>query len=887
MSFMLALALLPHPCHAKNGGAIFGPAPVLAPPPVPPQFDLTGFIQEASLDKAGTICQAADPRLAGGTLKVNNIQVIIPCNTLLQMPAATLTWQELFSLAPRDIGLPLDADGLPSQTGLALADTVKLPIASPYNGPLPSYEVHVQGNIVNGRYIAGLVFISQQNLNLGQGIITAIDYDNGELHIATAGPTPTVARVRINDPLGRYGLSHGAPGSSATLIEPGYDLRFTIDEDSPTIHATTGYPMCIPRNDPGSVGDDPDCPQSNRPRAPQCLSLPAPFPAFVAPAAGQYCTSYVMPPPSGISCTPTDGASCPPDSTRQTPFEIGDFIDYMGTLKVDSRGAYISAHTINAHLAIYTAPGSLPMYVTIEGLIQGTASLPVANLPQEATSRIKVEGFSTDPTALIDIYAVDVDPLTGTISDRLLGAANPSGPPVIGRFRFVPNAGAFLPATREVRVVSRTLCGDPFWPCTLANTAQPNPLPANGLIAGQYHAPNFEFIFAENLILGDATVPANLQDLAFLFCGSGPLTTPTADSNTPLVRQLDPAPWAFPMANPVFASKFCPAEKNVSGVIPNLSPKAPIANALATPAILASNQTVTLSAATSTDPNTPAKPLSYTWTQIGGPVITLNARAATTTFKAPIVTVATALKFSVAVRNTVPLTSSAVVSVIVNPPAAPPAVSFTAPSNVVAGSTVNLSGLVSNGATFVWTQTAGELVTLNAANTLKPSFIAPRGPAMLTFVLTATNASGSSAVASRVIAIVTDSITVGTIIWDNRKSKGKFSVVAYSSVITNLSPVPPPGMTMTVTFWNNTLPSFATGSESHPVSVPMTLIKDVFGQPIVCGTGLPCFEANLTEVIVDAGSPLATPLLVAPTTVVVKSSLGGAATVTGNRIRLR
>jgi hypothetical protein len=308
---------------------------------------------------------------------------------------------------------------------------------------------------------------------------------------------------------------------------------------------------------------------------------------------------------------------------------------------------------------------------------------------------------------------------------------------------------------------------------------------------------------------------------------------------------------------------------------------------LATPAILASNQTVTLSAATSTDPNTPAKPLSYTWTQIGGPVITLNARAATTTFKAPIVTVATALKFSVAVRNTVPLTSSAVVSVIVNPPAAPPAVSFTAPSNVVAGSTVNLSGLVSNGATFVWTQTAGELVTLNAANTLKPSFIAPRGPAMLTFVLTATNASGSSAVASRVIAIVTDSITVGTIIWDNRKSKGKFSVVAYSSVITNLSPVPPPGMTMTVTFWNNTLPSFATGSESHPVSVPMTLIKDVFGQPIVCGTGLPCFEANLTEVIVDAGSPLATPLLVAPTTVVVKSSLGGAATVTGNRIRLR
>jgi hypothetical protein len=616
MSFMLALALLPHPCHAKNGGAIFGPAPVLAPPPVPPQFDLTGFIQEASLDKAGTICQAADPRLAGGTLKVNNIQVIIPCNTLLQMPAATLTWQELFSLAPRDIGLPLDADGLPSQTGLALADTVKLPIASPYNGPLPSYEVHVQGNIVNGRYIAGLVFISQQNLNLGQGIITAIDYDNGELHIATAGPTPTVARVRINDPLGRYGLSHGAPGSSATLIEPGYDLRFTIDEDSPTIHATTGYPMCIPRNDPGSVGDDPDCPQSNRPRAPQCLSLPAPFPAFVAPAAGQYCTSYVMPPPSGISCTPTDGASCPPDSTRQTPFEIGDFIDYMGTLKVDSRGAYISAHTINAHLAIYTAPGSLPMYVTIEGLIQGTASLPVANLPQEATSRIKVEGFSTDPTALIDIYAVDVDPLTGTISDRLLGAANPSGPPVIGRFRFVPNAGAFLPATREVRVVSRTLCGDPFWPCTLANTAQPNPLPANGLIAGQYHAPNFEFIFAENLILGDATVPANLQDLAFLFCGSGPLTTPTADSNTPLVRQLDPAPWGVPMPTPNFAASLCSGEPTVGAPASTIPSSPPVIKVFPAEAVTVNSSAAVFLSASASDST--GLPVAINWVQSGG-----------------------------------------------------------------------------------------------------------------------------------------------------------------------------------------------------------------------------------------------------------------------------
>ena len=88
---------------------------------------------------------------------------------------------------------------------------------------------------------------------------------------------------------------------------------------------------------------------------------------------------------------------------------------------------------------------------------------------------------------------------------------------------------------------------------------------ANGLIAGQYHAPNFEFIFAENLMLGDPVVSANLQDLVFLYCGSGPLGTPTAGFSGPVVGQLDPAPWAPPMLDPLFATWLCPAVKKVSG----------------------------------------------------------------------------------------------------------------------------------------------------------------------------------------------------------------------------------------------------------------------------------------------------------------------------------
>jgi hypothetical protein len=550
---------------------VFPPNPLKAAAPVPPQFDITGFIQEATLDTNGSICKANDPIFEGGSVKVNGITVIIPCNTILQMPASTLTWQELFTLAPRDIGLP-ETNGTPTQTGMAINDTVTMPLATAVNGALPSYEIHVQGNVVDGKYIAGLVFISQQSLNLSQGVITAIDYDKAELQVTLTGPTPQTARVRINDPIGRYGKSHGPidgvgqVGGTAQVQEPYYDQRFSIDEESPTIHSTTSYPMCIPRS---GAGDDPECPETNRPRGPDCLSLPSPFPAFTMPAVGDYCMSYMMPKVGTQAKCDVDGnCIAAPDPTKQTPFEVGDNISFLGTLKYDENGAYISAHTIVGNVGIYTAPGEQPAYVGIEVIVQGTAAQPLPNLPQEATSRIKVEGFSTDPTRLVDIFAVDVDPQSGNESERWIGTANPSGPPVIGRFRFKPNAGAFIPATREVRIVSRTMCGDQLNICTFAGQ---NQLFANGIMAGQFHAPNFEFVFAENLILGDAVVSANLQDLPFLYCGSGHL-----DGNGPLVRQLDPAPWAAPMPTPAYAATLCPGEPTVGAVAvsnPDLPPK--------------------------------------------------------------------------------------------------------------------------------------------------------------------------------------------------------------------------------------------------------------------------------------------------------------------------
>src|SRR3954468_8048541 len=100
MSASLAATLVMGAAPAQAQPALPGDpfiAPVIpAVPIVPSQFDITGFIQEATLDTTGAICQPASPRLAGGTVTVNGHKIIIPCNTVLQMPAFTLTWADLF-----------------------------------------------------------------------------------------------------------------------------------------------------------------------------------------------------------------------------------------------------------------------------------------------------------------------------------------------------------------------------------------------------------------------------------------------------------------------------------------------------------------------------------------------------------------------------------------------------------------------------------------------------------------------------------------------------------------------------------------------------------------------------------------------------------------------
>ncbi len=511
------------------------------------QFDVTGFIQDATVD-GGAMCPAAAAGNRGGTLLVNGVTITVPCNSIVQMPANTLTWADVFA---------------PGQPPLTIKDL-----------GYPSFEAHVVGNIVGGRHIAGLVYLSQQGANSGQGVITRIDYNDGSIYVGAKIGSPDQVRLQINDPNGRFGRAQSP------------DPRFSVDDANPTIHGGTGYPMCVPRTDPAGA-DDPLCPQRNRPRVVQgCRTFvqagvsPLPAGGDIAPAPGGqvYCTHFVTKDPNGVL------AATDPDARQQAPFEVGDYISYSGTLLkgAAAAGDYISVHTIEANVGIYTQPGTTPAYIAIGEFGLGSADptlVAVNGAAQETQDRIFLEAETSDVKTPVDIYLIDKDPASGSDINRwvspfemtgetngpnlVAGAAvgSPIGGGITTQFVGAQKQRARLRATkaplgfltsptRYLRVVQRSLClptstaiggsvnigGIPAiddTTTTAGNVKCVERKPAaNGLFTGQYLAPVFEYIFPENVSVGDPVVPNDLWDLGFLVNGEGPGT-----------GALVPTPW--------------------------------------------------------------------------------------------------------------------------------------------------------------------------------------------------------------------------------------------------------------------------------------------------------------------------------------------------------
>ena len=499
---------------------------------VPAGFGQLSYIQGATLNKS----------TGGGTLTMNGVTMVVPAHSVVQFPANTLQWADLFD--PTVYSPVYDTTGVPVEpnlsvpagtTGLALLDNAAQATGvSPY---LP-FNANVLGNIDYknslglgvGTYVVGLILPINQDLgNGGAGAITFIDYAKGRFEVGGQLNTPgTGTVIEINDPTGRYGWAHSP------------DPRWSVDADNPTITAGNGYPMCIPRFAP-SVKVDPDCPIYNRP-------LNTSGDLFLQPGAP---LQVITMPPSAKPGTTK------PDPWKQAPLMVGDFVAYAGILlkndpsspldptKPFNQQTYISANTVGADkVALYTAPcpsgqencaGAVgPAYMSLERMVIGNGGSPINVLPNatlgipggtiplpEPRLNIVVNGFVTDSTALVDIFAADIDSTSGKETHRLLGTVLPepgfAGTPPRGnkgRFRFEVAKSNFLPTTRVYLAQSH------HGLIKVPNQHGAIKPPQGGLLAGQYHAPMFTFQFAD-APPGFPIIPNNFDDQPFLVKGEG------------------------------------------------------------------------------------------------------------------------------------------------------------------------------------------------------------------------------------------------------------------------------------------------------------------------------------------------------------------------------
>jgi hypothetical protein len=821
---LLIAATLGVSASAQSLNPIPWPAPAAIPAPTPiipdrggepTGFDFTGFIQYASLDAAPGLCNKDDNpaptpanpplpaqcKITGGWMELNNTMIRVPQNVVVVFPNTLITWEEVFEQNPNTH----QTDAV-FQSGLAMADTVRFP---------GTYQGHIQGNIVNGQYIAGLVFIFQDPANFSQGFIEKIDYANGVLWA-------NGQRIQINDPPITFTVPNpdGTPaqdglGNPILLTKGRYsagqtaDPRFAVDQNNPTVAAQTGYPMCIPRWSPyldgsdGSEGpalalllpeaqQDPQCPEKNRPRDAAAGTILVDIFTMNAPGDG-----------------PTADNPIPQDPYVEVPFEVGDFINIIGTMEVDANGPYITATDImDTNVGAYTWPATDPAYVRIEVVIQGTGGVPNNLFPQEAGVRTRVEGFTTDWQRPIDVSAIDAD-CNGNLTFREPAwAANfpvEPGPPGIGvkgrwRMRF-PQGGDFLPAVLNVGArVSGSSPGKN----------------KNGLTFSEYQLPSGEFIFPENLVPGSRPPRSNFADIQWLDNGMGnlPMVSDVFDSISIQLGQ-QPIPFytnqTMTQLNP-FPEATLPPLTCVPGTLSTVA----IAKFSSTPNPPFAGVTVTLDGTASTPPTGP-----FQWTQVvnpGDPIVTINnPTSAQATFVAPVVAASQNLSFQLVVGgqgSLVPqsLPGNVTVPIIIPPPNTPPAVNATAsfagppavsgtsinvPSNV-AGVTLSASAVdpASGAVTFTWTGPAGVVLTPGAADGSIQTLTTPTVPELtpaqtLTFTVTATSAASglsSTATVTVIVQPVTDTIVISNVVY--RRTKGR--------LIINCSDFTP-GVTLTAT----------------------------------------------------------------------------------------
>jgi hypothetical protein len=172
--------------------------------------------------------------------------------------------------------------------------------------------------------------------------------------------------------------------------------------------------------------------------------------------------------------------------------------------------------------------------------------------------------------------------------------------------------------------------------------------------------------------------------------------------------------------------------------------------------------TVTLDGTGSSDPN--GDSLSYSWTQTGGPSVTLrDSTTATPEFTTPTVDTRTTLTFELTVEDDDGNTDTDSVTITVEPTNSAPTADAGADQTVDEGTTVTLDATGSSDSdgdtlSFSWTQTGGPSVSLRDSNTATPEFTAPDvdSSTTLTFELTVSDGTASDTDTTTVTVSDTD-----------------------------------------------------------------------------------------------------------------------------------
>jgi subtilisin-like proprotein convertase family protein len=174
-----------------------------------------------------------------------------------------------------------------------------------------------------------------------------------------------------------------------------------------------------------------------------------------------------------------------------------------------------------------------------------------------------------------------------------------------------------------------------------------------------------------------------------------------------------------------------------------------------------SGDTANLDATASADPD--GDPLSFSWTQLSGPGVTLAASGtATPSFTAPTVVASTMITMQVTVDDGRGGQHADTVTVTVEPPNNPPVADAGTDVNAVRNAVVTLFGGGSSDPdgdplTYLWTQVAGtNQVTLNNSTTATPDFIAPATDDVLILQLLVDDGRGAQSVDTVTVTVTSN-----------------------------------------------------------------------------------------------------------------------------------